>query len=245
MCTALVRLAPDERWPLLVAFVRDEYRDRDADPPAPWWPRLPTTIGGRDRRGGGTWLAVDVAAGSVSFLTNHFDPRDRVRVEEPITRGHLPLDVLDAGDAFSIEHVDLERHEPFHLVHATRTEGRHWHWTGRELVATPLRDGIQVVASLAPDLPGEHRRRRSLVDLLGARTPDPDHGWDPWIDHLDGTTATMDDYDGAVLAGVPDVPGFGTVGASLVGIAADGRVRYDVNPTTTVDPGAWQRVRIA
>jgi len=243
MCTALVRLAPDERWPLLVAFVRDEQRDRETDPPGEWWPHLPTVIGGRDRRGGGTWLAVDVATGTVSFLTNHFDPLDRVQVEEPITRGHLPLD-LHGTKACSIEHVDLERHEPFHLVRATARGGIHWHWTGHDLLERPLVTGLQVIASLAASAPGEHRRRRTLLDVFGAATPDPDTGWDPWVEHLDGTEATMDDYDGAVLAGVPDVPGFGTVGASLVGIAADGRIRYDVNPTTTVDPGAWQRVRM-
>jgi uncharacterized protein with NRDE domain len=59
VCTVLLRLAPDQPWPLLLAAVRDEFLERAWDPPGRHWPASAADlIGGRDRTGHGTWLAV-------------------------------------------------------------------------------------------------------------------------------------------------------------------------------------------
>jgi len=60
MCTVLLRLTPDGRWPVLLGAIRDEFADRPWDAPGAHW-RGPWSalVGGRDRTAGGTWLAVD------------------------------------------------------------------------------------------------------------------------------------------------------------------------------------------
>jgi uncharacterized protein with NRDE domain len=68
-----VGMRPD--LPLLLAANRDEFFDR---PTAPWhrW-NLPDggeALGGRDLRGGGTWLGVSLA-GRVAMLTNVRSPQ--------------------------------------------------------------------------------------------------------------------------------------------------------------------------
>jgi uncharacterized protein with NRDE domain len=90
VCTVLLRLAPDQRWPLLLAAVRDEFLERAWDPPGRHWPAsAPDLIGGRDRSGHGTWLAVRPTRPAVSALLNG------VRLPPPDfgarpTRGGLP-----------------------------------------------------------------------------------------------------------------------------------------------------------
>ena len=71
MCTVLLRLEPEGRWPVLLGAIRDEFVERPWDPPAFHWDApFVGLIGGRDQRAGGTWLAVDPAARSVAALLN-------------------------------------------------------------------------------------------------------------------------------------------------------------------------------
>ena len=51
MCTVLLRFAPGDAWPLLLAAVRDEFVDRAWDPPGRHW--ADRLVGGRDRTAGG------------------------------------------------------------------------------------------------------------------------------------------------------------------------------------------------
>jgi hypothetical protein len=252
MCTTLVRFDPAAAWPALVAFVRDEDRHRETDPPGFWWPEQPTVLGGRDRRAGGTWLAVDVATGALAFLLNRFEPELMdVHPVDPITRGAIPLRALEAGEAFDPDELPLEHHEPFHLTRVTRAGATHWQWDGSRLEADELGPGTHVVASRGEQLNGEHERRvRELARFADAAVPDPlpelasAEAWGPWISLLDGRTAQPDAFDGLVVHSTRERPGFGTVGATLVALGADGRVRMDVNHTQSVDPSAWTNVDV-
>lgn len=256
MCTALVRIDPHGRWPLLVAFVRDEDRGRPTDPPAFWWTQQPTLLGGRDARAGGTWLAVDVGgfpsgASGVAFVQNRIGP-DVVEplVAAPPSRGMLPLLAL-SDDHFDVADLrDLDRHHPFHLVRAMvreeAVEVDWWQWSGTDLVRIGLSPGMHLVASRGLDLPGERRRRADqLASFARAGTPEPEPGlpparaWGPWLDLLDARDVEPGDLGGLAVRSIPDRPGFGTVGATLVAVATDGRVRYDINPSPRLEPAAW------
>lgn len=252
MCTAIVRLDPDGAWPLLVAFVRDEERSRATLPPDRWWPEQPSVIGGRDERAGGTWLAVDLDARRVAFVQNQIGPH--VRFPDAATspsRGQLPLAAL-ADEAFTPDSLDdLERYQPFHLIVADRGRARWWQWSGTQLEQVELQPGIHLVASRGLDLPGERERRASQVErFANAAAPDPDPAaaspaaWGEWIGLLDGRGVEPGDLGGIVLHSVPERPGFGTVGATLVALGADGRVRYDANATTSIAPDAWSQVTV-
>jgi hypothetical protein len=248
MCTAVVRLDADSAWPILVAFVRDEERGRETDAPAFWWPEHPAVFGGHDQRAGGTWLAVDVETRQVAFVQNQIGPH--VTFPDPAhspSRGNLPVRAL-AGAA-QIE--QLERYQPFQLV-TLHGNGAHWlRWSGSEATAVDLQPGIHIIASRGIDLPGERERRATHLErFANAADPDPAldldtrRAWGDWIDLLDGRNATPGDLTGIVLHSVPERPAFGTVGATLVAVAADGRIRYDINATTTLDPDAWSQVHV-
>jgi hypothetical protein len=261
MCTVLVRLDPDGTWPVLVAFVRDEDRDRPTSPPDAWWPEHPSFVGGRDEVAGGTWLAVDAGTPpAIALLTDQFDPA--ATLPDPAlspTRGTLPLLALERGVHFDLEDDvpgDVHAYQPFHLVSVTPdTAGwnvERWGWDGTALDHEELGAGDHVVASRALTLPGERERRARILaamSRLGEVDPDParpvDTAWGDWLELLDGRGVAPDDLDQLTVCSVRQRPGFGTVGASLVGIAADGRVRYDVNRTASVSPDAWTSVAIS
>ena len=255
MCTVLVRLDPGGAWPVLVAFVRDEDRARPTAPPDAWWPEHPSFLGGRDEVAGGTWLAVDAGTPpAIALLTDQFDPA--ATLPDPAlspTRGTLPLLALDRGVHFDLEADapgDVQAYQSFHLVSVTPDAGgwhaERWGWDGTALDHEELGPGDHVIASRAPTLPGESERRERIldamtrlgdVDLDPARPSDP--AWGNWLELLDGRRVAPDDLDQITVRSVRQRPSFETVGASLVGISADGRVRYDVNRTATVDAGEW------
>jgi hypothetical protein len=103
MCTILVRWDPAVALPVVVAANRDEFRDRLADEPG----RIaPGVFAGRDRRAGGTWLAVG-SRGLVA-VTNiaGAPPRGDLR-----SRGELPLAALAGALPAS-----FEQWNPFNLL---------------------------------------------------------------------------------------------------------------------------------
>jgi hypothetical protein len=102
VCTILLRLAPKGDEPVVLAANRDEYHDRPADDPHAIRPGV---FAGRDRRAGGTWLAV--GAGGLAALTNVASARR----EDAPSRGDLPLAAL-AGRL----PADFSRYNPFNLL---------------------------------------------------------------------------------------------------------------------------------
>ena len=75
---------------MLLASVRDEDLSRPAAGPGQWWPdACPGAVGGRDLRSGGTWLAVDAAAGTLAAV---FTPGEPTPAGTALrSRGELPL----------------------------------------------------------------------------------------------------------------------------------------------------------
>jgi hypothetical protein len=83
MCTILLHWDPVATHPVIVAANRDEFRARPTDPPG----RLaPGVFAGRDRRAGGTWLAVGL--GGLAAVTNVSGLPTR---PEARSRGELPF----------------------------------------------------------------------------------------------------------------------------------------------------------
>jgi uncharacterized protein with NRDE domain len=89
MCLLVVawRSAPGHR--LVLAGNRDEFHDRPAAP-AEWWDER--TVGGRDLRAGGSWLAAQ-RTGRFAVVTNYREPLEEGR--GPRSRGELVTAYLE------------------------------------------------------------------------------------------------------------------------------------------------------
>jgi hypothetical protein len=212
MCTLVLLLRPGHDWPLLIAANRDERLDRPADLPAAWWTDQPDVIGGRDRAGGGTWLALrtDGLVAAVLNRTDSLGPAPGFA-----SRGTLPLRALAAGGIdFAINEAD---YRPYNLILA----GRAGAWfrrggAGVEPALIALAPGLHMVTARDPD-DGESRRiDRHLPRLRAAPAPAPPD-WSEW-------QAILSDRSGSPESQINIAPisGFGTVSASRIALPATG-----------------------
>jgi hypothetical protein len=231
VCTVILLRRPGHAWPLLLAANRDERLDRPWDPPAAHWPERPGVIGGRDRSGGGTWLALDTRTGVVAAVLNR--PGSLGPAPGKRSRGCLPLHALEQPSAArAARHLEAtlpaEEWRPFNLVVADSRAAFFLRSLGRgRLQVEALPTGITLVTSHDPNDLAHPRTRRHLPRFTAAPPPDPDRpdGWRSWEDLL-----ADDGYDPAVGVAetlrVPPRSGFGTVCSSLVALGGDGALHW-------------------
>ena len=86
MCIIFVAFRAHPDYRLVVAANRDEFRDRPTEP-AHRWMGGGGIIGGRDLRGGGTWMGIHTD-GRFAALTNFREPA-AVPTEDSPSRGDL------------------------------------------------------------------------------------------------------------------------------------------------------------
>ncbi len=91
MCILIVLRGLHPEHPLVIGGNRDERTDRPAAPPGLWVGEHTLVLSPRDRRAGGTWLAID-RHGRFAGITNLASVPP---VPESPSRGHLPHLALD------------------------------------------------------------------------------------------------------------------------------------------------------
>lgn len=166
MCLVALALDANACTPLTLAANRDEYHRRPADGAHRWRDR-PHVLGGRDRRAGGTWLALG-AAGRFAALLNC---PGIAGPPQPPSRGQLVpafLETSDPDEWLARLAAERARYAGFHLLAG--------HAGGVFLVGSdspePVRltPGLHIVdnAGLASATPRAQRAHTRLAPLLEA-----------------------------------------------------------------------------
>ena len=174
MCTILLRLASDADETVLLAANRDEFRDRATDDPMEI---APAVFAGRDRRAGGTWLAVGRHGLAAVTNISAIPPRPGAP-----SRGQLPLLAL-AGTL----PADLHPYNAFNLLIVDAAGARVLTHLGDGSIAgpVPLAAGLHVIVNAPFPRDGSARARHAAslletappgFDLLTSHGPDTDHG---------------------------------------------------------------------
>jgi hypothetical protein len=241
----MLRYRPGERWPLLVAAVRDEFADRGFDPPAAHWTgAYAGLVGGRDRVAGGTWLAVDPTAGAFAALLNgvYAPPPPTVRH----SRGDLPLRAL-RGDL--PDPADLPGYDRFHLVHGSSAGVRVWSWDTMALTRRVLGPGDHIVVNHGPDAPDDPLVPWFAPLLAGCATPEPRPGppaaeaWGGWTDLLRGGGLAEDDPRALLVRRPVGERVFASTSAALISLGGPSpRFDFTLDPR---DPAGWRQVPLA
>jgi uncharacterized protein with NRDE domain len=246
MCTVFVRLDPGAPWPVLLGAIRDEFVARPWDPPARHWDGDRSSfLGGRDRAAGGTWLAVDpsperpAVAALLNGLPRH--PRDQERPPRP-TRGELALRVLAGGGVPT--GAELEPYDRFHLLVATRRGAELWTWDAEAMTHHRLGAGRHIVVNLGLDATADPLVPHFAPLLDAVADPDPHAGdWGRWPELLAGDGLAGDDERALIVRKEVEGRSYGSTSGTLVGLAADGRVRYDFT-ATPAEPASWAAVPV-
>lgn len=200
MCTILVRWDPTASEAIVLAANRDEFRERLADDPEAI---APGVYAGRDRRAGGTWLAVGgVGLAAITNISGTPPLPDRP------SRGELPL-LAVAGTL----PASFEAYNSFNLLVADATGLRVIvHLVGRPTRVVELAPGAHAIVNQPFGEEASGRAARA-ARLVAAGIPDmamlADHGGE--------------ESDGLCHHG----PAYGTVSATVVALDRERRVvRY-------------------
>ena len=266
MCTVVVSLAPEDRVPLLLLGIRDEFTGRPWQPPARHWPGSPL-IGGLDEQAGGTWLAVHPDLPRVSCILNgrgEFAAPDRRR-----SRGELPLLAATEGrKALRELHEDpdtLASYDPFYLVCADLNPFPSvllLGWDGRTAELSELEPATHVLTNAGHMYPPTSSNQQKPVDekarhfgpKFAAAGPSGDpaavlkDAWADWLilaggDDLAGTDP------GAIIVRreLPDGRVYGSTSVSLVALARGRQPALRLparpeDPDPRPDPTTWYSV---
>ncbi|MFN7144640.1 MAG: NRDE family protein, partial [Myxococcota bacterium] len=189
MCLVLVGWRRHPHFPLVVAANRDEWRDRPTNPLHRWPDGL---WAGRDRRAGGTWMAVR-PDGAFAAVTNLREPAAPPGVR---SRGDLPLRVLRAptvADGIRDLAADAAHYGGFHVI-AGDSAGL-WHVSSRGEGPTLLPPGVHGVSNgpRSARWPKVEEGVTALAETLDRDDPDIDTIFDLLADRRTPEDARLPD----------------------------------------------------
>ncbi len=190
MCTLILGIDVAGPDTVIAGANRDEDPARPSDPPGVLV-ASPRVVGGRDRRAGGTWLALREGPLLVAMLNRH-DSAPPAPTRR--SRGLLALEVAAGPDAAAGARPAIDRalhalgrddYAPFSLVVAV--PGSCWllaHEAAGAPRATSIGPGWHVLTHTELDDPREPRAARLLRELSGWEPRSPDEGLRGLADRL-------------------------------------------------------------
>lgn len=144
MCTVVIEVPAQPDLPTRVLAIRDEDPDRAWDPPGIWWPELfPGTLGVRDRRANGAWLAFRPDQGRFAVILNRGEEVP-TPVEQRTSRGARVLSSVESRSASG--GAALPTTAAFNLVEIAGSAAKITTWDGEVVREKQLEPGVHMIA---------------------------------------------------------------------------------------------------
>lgn len=175
MCLIIFAFRSHREYPLIIAANRDEFYERPTAA-ASFWEDAPDVLGGRDLRGGGTWMGIQ-RGGRLAAVTNYRDPRFMKDVAT--SRGRLVSSFL-RGDEEPLSFLhrvmeDAAAYSGFTLL--LGSPEALWWYSNAGGGITPVQPGIHGLSNHFLDTPWPkvERGKELLAELLaGTGRPSPE-----------------------------------------------------------------------
>lgn len=233
MCLVVIAWNSHPRYPLLIAANRDEDHGRPAAP-AGWWDEEPDVVGGRDLRGGGSWLSIR-RDGRYALVLNQ--PARPPAPEHTASRGHLVRDWVSGNGELAQGYLQRVREREASYAGFTLVIGAAGGRGPEGLTAPPGRagarwrfaEGITALSNSAREepLPKALWLERQVQLLLADDNPDP---WQLFtlLGRREPVVPTPEAQRIGRLRATPFLVGsqYGTRASTLVAIDSDGRCRF-------------------
>ena len=252
MCLVALAIGQRQRFPLVIAANRDEFRARPAQALGWWSPGrgAPAILGGRDLRAGGTWLGL-TAAGRLALLTNIRDPA-RYAADAPSRGDVVPMWLRgDLAVAEFCAQIAESRRNGFNLIAADFARGECVWASNRGEPSRPLEHGLWGLSNAGLDTPwpkvealkrevGDAIATAADADALARRLFDALGNRNIAADVALPNTGVPRDWERALSAAFIDLPsaGYGTrCSTVLITERIDGRVATQVFERSFDDGG--------
>lgn len=230
MCVLFIAWKSHPRYRLVLAGNRDEFRARPTAVLAHWRNR-PDVIGGRDLKGGGSWLAAR-ADGRFAAVTNFREvplstgPRSRGELVQGFVCGEQP-------PAAFVQQLDPQAREFGGTNLFAGDDDALWHWSNRGQVARRMAPGLYGLSNgmLADDWPKMRRGREALARVVAASEIDTDAAFalladrTPGLDHELPDTGVGRDMERTLSSIFIAGNEYGTRASTLLLIGHDGRLQ--------------------
>ncbi|MBO1901381.1 NRDE family protein [Leucobacter weissii] len=197
MCTVVVEVPASPDGSLRLLAVRDEEPGRAWDPPGRWWPDRPGTVGVRDRRANGAWLAASAEHGRLAVILNRAasDAHGRPEASNRLaSRGELVLDDVEGA------RLRRPRTANFNLVSVEGTRASVTGWDGAELTSSRLAPGVHMIAHHDVDDAARTPRIARWLPEFRALAGAPGPEWrERWLSILRRSAAFAPEDDRAII----------------------------------------------
>lgn len=151
MCLIAFALNEHPKYPLIMVANRDEFFARPTTSAA-YWEDHPEVLGGRDLKGGGTWMGI-TKSGRMAAVTNFRDPHnisDTAKTRGDLTKNFLTSE-LDAYAYMERVQAEAAAYNGFNLLLYERGKALHFSNYGESI--TTLDHGVYGLSNALLDTP--------------------------------------------------------------------------------------------
>ncbi len=243
MCLILFAYEVDRDYRLILGANRDEFYERPTAPLA-WWEDAPSTLAGRDLRGGGTWMGI-TKTGRWAGITNFRDPAG-LKPNAP-SRGALVTDFLCGRESpesyLERLHQRADLYNGFNLIVGDHT-GLFYYSNYQHLIHR-LPPGVYGLSNrfINSPWPKVERGKTGLTALIKEGRPDDasiftllSDQWHP-PDHLLPDTGVGMEWERILSPLFIKSEGYGTRSSSVILMDKSGRIQFSERPSAPSENG--------
>lgn len=222
MCTLIISKQRSASWPVMLAFIRDEYISRPSLAPGRYWEDNPYIVAGQDLLGKGTWLGINDFGVFAAILDREGTLRN-LQDRTSKSRGEIVLNILKCHSitnaASYLLDLNPSNYKGFNLIFGDCEKCFSANnIDSSRLSIKEVSEGLHMVTAFGLDNIKEcYRTRTFFPTIIKTKLPDPTSGqWLSWLNIL-SIRAKSNIYSGMCI--IPDiVNSFGTVSSSLIAI---------------------------